>query len=240
MFSIIMPYYNRFKHLSNTLVSFKEHYSDLEYEVLIVEDFKNQMDSVEHINLHSLIEEYEDDCNIKVISYDKNPCYNPAEMFNIGVEEAKYDRIVLTNPECFHESNILKGLESYSMSDYIVCACASVVKQNQVTSIKDFKSMFHMWYIHSQHYPRKLHFCSCISKDNYKAIGGFDEEYLKGIAYEDDDFALKVEQGKINIVHADELIVLHQDHSRQYGNSNYMQLLNVNKAYFNKKWGRND
>ncbi len=238
-----MPYLNRFQHLSNTLVSFAKHYQRADYELIIVEDYKNQMSAVEHPNLLSLIEDYEDICDIKLIPYEKNPCYNPAEMFNVGVQAAKHDRIILTNPECYHESNILKGLDKYVKENhnaYIVCSCKSILRQNQIQKVEDLSYTFEMWYVHSKHYDRKLHFCTCIRKNDYLSIGGFDEAYLKGIAYEDADFVNKIKLSDIPIVDADDLVVLHQSHSRHYGSNNYMQLLNINKQYYNTKWNRNE
>lgn len=236
-YSIIMPYLNRFQHLNNTLWSFEHWYRNRDdYEIIIVEDTKNQMDSVEHMNLLSLIDEFEDLCEIQHLEYSRET-YNPAGMFNLAVDLAKGDRLILTNPECFHENDILGGLDKYNEDDYIVCACKSVYNQPTIQKFEDMKYDFEMWYVHSVHYDRKIHFCTCISHKNFCKIHGFDTAYLEGIAYEDDDFVKKVEAGGINIVHADELVVLHQAHSRQYGAPNHMELMKKNELIYKRKWG---
>lgn len=239
-YSIIMPYHNRFLHLQNTLVSFKHWYKDRDdFEIIIVEDYKNQMDSVEHLNLLSLIDEYEDLCPIKHIKYSVKECYNPAGMFNLATISADGEYLILTNPECLHEVDILSGLNNLIKENntrYIVCSCKSIYNQNQIKNLDDLTYTFDMWYVHGEHYPRKIHFCTCISRDVMCAIGGFDEEYMKGIAYEDDDFVKKIEDVKYPIHHADDLVVLHQAHSRYYGNPNQSELMKVNELYYKSKW----
>lgn len=240
-YSIIMPYYRRFSHLQNTLVSFEYHYGERDdFEIIIVEDYKNQRDSVEHLNLLSLIDEY-DELNIRHIKYDKD-CYNPAGMFNLAAVAAKGEYLILTNPECFHESDILGGIDQLLRIDanrYIICSCKSIFNQNQVEDFEDLKYTFDMWFVHGEHYPRKIHFCTCILKDAMIMLGGFDEEYMKGIAYEDDDFVKKIERSGYPMYHADDLVVLHQHHSRSYGGAKHQQLVKLNKAYFDKKWENN-
>lgn len=243
-YSIIMPYLHRYQHLKNTLVSFEHHYEDRDdYEIIIVEDLKNYQDVGEHALLQLLIDQYEDVIDIKHIQYTRQNCYNPAEMFNRAVEQAQGEYIVLTNPECYHESDILGGFDKYIEEDpiqYVICACKSIVHVPDVQHFEQIKQAIdQMWYVHSEHYPRKIHFCTCISKENYTKVNGFDTDYLEGIGFEDDDFVKRVETAGITMTHADELVVLHQDHSRSYGVS-HQDLTKINKQIYDNKWRNND
>jgi hypothetical protein len=254
-----MPYYHRFQHLNNTLVSFRHWYKGRDdYQLFVMEDQKNYLDSLEHMNLVSLVDEFED-IPIHHLYYGKEEIYNPCEMFNRMVESVRihlYDEgirgtdawkkaakehfLVLTNPECFHTVDILGGLDGYMAEDpeqYVVCSCKSVYNQNTIEHFEDLKYDIEMWYVHGEHYPRKIHFCTCISLENYDKAYGFDHRYIHGIGYEDDDFVRKVQAEDIKITHADELVTLHQAHSRGYGAPDYTELLKKNEAIYKEKWG---
>ena len=233
-YSILFPYYDRATQFDKTLQSFIHHYSDRDdYEIIVIEDHKNVHDSKFHKGLMDVISKYEDKLTIKYIEYTRENVCNPAEMFNIGVRESDGEFIVLTNPEMVHETNVLGYYDKKLEEDntlYVVSTARNV--KNLVVGDKiTYKHVG--WYAHPEKRNVPLHFCSVISKEVYNTIGGFDEEYIKGIAYEDTDFIKILEKHDITIDFTTKSSVLHQEHPKNYRNQ---KLWNINKAYYNDKW----
>lgn len=238
-YSIIMPYYRRATQLHNTFVSFEHHYADRhDYEIVLVIDKKNDDE------VNDVLIAWRGCLPVTSILCQVDGYSNPSPMFNLGVRNSTGEYIVLTNPECLHQNNVLAGLDQEFEQDqglYVMCACQSLVKcAGRVDRFDDLKGQFHMWYQHSQHNNRCLHFCSALSRLNYNLIEGFDEAYAHGIAYDDDDFREKIKAAKIEIVLADTLLVSHQEHTRQHQilqRGDYKQRLNRNQKLYYSKWG---
>lgn len=214
-YSIVMPYYNR-SEIRFAFDSFCHFYSNRDdIEIIIVEDTKNFNSPEMHNKLLEIIEKYKTKLKISLIL---DPCvsYNASTRYNRGVEKASGSIIMLTNPETPHTMDILSELDKVDFSNtYIVCACSAMHLINDNGNFFDSVFKFYHWY---QHATRNLlfHFCSSISKSNYEKIGGFDEEYSKGLAYEDANFVKRVEKANIKIVTRDDLVTYHIEHSRDY------------------------
>lgn len=238
-YSILYPYHMRVKQLKNTLDSFRKHYSNRsDYEVVIIEDKKNYSDLQEHHALENLILEYSD-IKIKLVRGVEYDCCNPAPQFNLGFEHAQGAYLVISNPECVHYSNILSGLDSEFDFDpdlYVVCSCWSV--RDPTIDLAKPLPPNGVWYQNSLYRNVGLHFCSALGRDQYGMIGGFDENYGKGMCFEDDDFRNKVLEAGTNLVCCDDLITVHLSHCKSKP-ANYLALHNINKAYYTAKWGNN-
>jgi GT2 family glycosyltransferase len=242
-----MPYYNRANQLYNSLSSFLYHYKDRDdYEVIIIEDGKTVHDVPRHNELLTVINCFNLHINIIRIQTNYKDCWNPAPLFCDGVEESSGEFLVITNPEVFHKSNILLGLDGEFMNEkdtYVVCACENVKIDKyyeDVTNIEDFEYKHLMWYQHSEHRNRMLHFCSSISREQYDNIGGFDRRYMYGVAVEDVDFLEKIKNWGLPISIRDDLVTLHQDHGKQQDFiPNYDRLHKINQNLFNAIHGYN-
>jgi hypothetical protein len=225
-YSFIMPYWKRSSLLKETLQSYKLQYQERnDYEIIIIEDFKNQIDEIEHANLIDVLSNFPD-LLIKVIQRPSEQTFNPCQHYNQGVAISCGEYLLLTNPECKHVSNILGGLDETFIQQpnaYVVCACFD-------TSYAGY------WYQHSIYNNRKLHFCTAINKQTYMTIGGFDENYKDGISFDDDDFIATVDKHEIEIITRDDLVVEHQSH--EHFKWNYPELLYKNQNYYQNKWGR--
>ena len=239
-YSIIMPYYKK-RTLHNTLVSYAHHYRDRDdYEVIVLEDCKNVADKEEHGALLGIVESFNKTVPIRHVETDFKNCYAPCRMFNAGVRMAKGHFIVLTNPECFHLTDVLGAFDGELSKDpdaYVVAACFNAISAGNVDKFKDFKYMQMNWYQHSKHMPRGLHWCSVISKRNYYGVGGFDEGYASGFAREDVDFFRTIEESDIQVVFKDDIIVVHISHPNM---SSKLGLLAINQKYYADKWGAMD
>lgn len=219
-YSILLPYFNR-DSLKSSLISFFHHYYDRsDFEVVIVEDVANNENPDYHTHLLKLIDEFKGKLNIH-LCLDSYKSFNPTKKFNTGFKNSSGQFIILSSPEIFHEVNILKGLDEEFEKDknnYIICSCQSVAFKNQVIEkFEDYKECTRIqWYQHSKGLNRLLHFCSSLSRENFIHVGGFDEQYSEGIAYDDDSFRERILVNKIPIILRDDLVTLHIEHSRQY------------------------
>ena len=219
-YSFLLPYCKR-DSFESSLISFLHHYSERkDYEIVLIEDISNHEDQGHHDNLLNIIKKYESLINM-VYCFDDYRSYNSAKKYNIGFGKSTGEFLILSNPETFHKENVLKGLDEEFSKDpgvYVMCSCQAVHFNNPViASFDDYnKCRWDMWYQHSQHNNRMLHFCSAISRENFLKVGGFDERYCRGIAYEDDSLRERIRLNNIPLIYRDDLITLHIEHSRQY------------------------
>lgn len=240
-YSILCPYYKRSGHLHNTLISFLYHYSDRkDYEVIIAEDLKNTVNEHEHAVLLKIIERFKSQINIVHINIPVKT-WNPCIAFNVAADIASGDFFLITNPECFHYMNILKGMDEEfikNSSVYIVCGCRNRVNCNFfIEKFEDLEGQDEAWFAHSIYRKGCLHFCNAMSKESWKKIGGFDEDYKNGIAYDDNDFIRRVEKAQLKIIERDDLLTIHIDHGPAHIDSTKRrQLEEINWAVYHKKW----
>jgi len=218
-YSILMPYYRRPGHLHNTLVSFVHHYYERnDYEVLIMEDSKEIEDPEYYQALLGVLRRFEN--KVPIVHHRMTRrTWNPCLAYNKAAELAKGEYYLITNPECFHETNILRQLDVimeydlFKVNTYIICACANKKECNlYIDKVNDLGGVHEMWYQHSLGNNRRLHFCSVLSKDNWNKIGGFDEDFANGIAYEDVNFLERIYNAKLNVVLRDDLMTIHISH----------------------------
>ncbi|HDS00523.1 MAG TPA: hypothetical protein ENO07_00760, partial [candidate division Zixibacteria bacterium] len=170
--------------------------------------------------------------------------YNPSRLFNAGAARARGKYLVITNPECFHKSDILGGMDKLlSRADYVVCACLSLADTAvRLKTFDDLKPQVHMWYQHTKHRDVRYHFCTALSRENYRKIGGFDERYAEGIGYDDNSFLDRVTKAGLKILVSDELLVYHQKHEKLtevIPRNVYMQKLRRNRGLFEKDKRKN-
>jgi len=248
-YSFLLPYCKR-DSFESTLISFLHHYENRkDYELVIIEDLANSEDQPHHNQLLDIIKKYKDKINI-VHCLDDFRSYNSAKKYNVGFKKSSGQFIVLSNPEIFHQENILKGLdeEFYENPDsYVVCSCQAInFPESGIKKFEEFSNCrkgcdYHkiLWYQHSNFCNRMLHFCSALSRNNFKKIGGFDEKYCNGIAYEDDSFLKRVAYNGISVKTRDDLITLHIEHCRKYLDDN-RDLYKHNGLLFSQQIAKHD
>ncbi|MCX8533625.1 glycosyltransferase family 2 protein [Chryseobacterium luquanense] len=225
MISIVTAYYNRRELFIRTLESIKNQNHKSSFEVIAVDD-----GSDEHERLEDLTAEY---LFLKIIRLEKkNKWYsNSCVPFNIGFKAAKGDKIIIQNPECLHYGNVLDYVEkNLTDTDYLCFSCFSLDKeitdnlddrlQNKhfIEQLISSNALIHGkdgrngWYSHSEYRPMPFHFCTAITNKNLKKLGGFDELFSLGIAYDDNEFLCRINKKKLNVRFIDNEIVLHQNH----------------------------
>jgi GT2 family glycosyltransferase len=223
--SIVMPYWKRPDALRVNLDRLYELYDeDYPIEVVIVDDGSPQPARINGGYPWP----------VRVIRLaDKEHALNPCTPINIGVKESDGDIILLTNPEVIHQTRlVLEMANSLGERDYPAASCWSVSGNR--------------WYCHSTDEPLSngrakmpegagLHFCTMIRKSFFNEIGGFDEAYREGQAYDDNDFLWKLHEAGANFSIRDDLVTQHMDCPR----CNWPKGgLDRNRRIFEAKWGQ--
>jgi len=240
MISIVTAYHNRKKLFINTLKTINKFKGDKEVEVIAVDDCSSEEDRIEDLE--------GDFPFLKVIRIEKeNKWYiNPCAVFNIGFKEAKGDVIIVQNPECIHVGEVINKSSKINENEYLSFGCYSI-DQNKTNILTNFlekefdldtilniiepnhKPVTHDgdngWYNHSLLRPVGYHFCSAITKKNLDDLGGFDERFAHGIAFDDNEILIRIQKKGLNIKIVNNPFVVHQWH---YSTHNY-QHLNVHE-----------
>jgi glycosyltransferase involved in cell wall biosynthesis len=223
-YSIVMPYINRYTQLKATLESFDRLYSHRnDFEVIIVEDVKNRVHDTNHRDLYAAVRQFRQIKNINIVVAGNINQFNPSALYNHGVVMASGEYIVLTSPECLHENDVLGAFDADpGLINYVVAACRA------------HEGAKRAWFQHSEHRPQNYHYCSCIKRRDYVYLGGFDEAYSDGIAYDDNDFRDKIANSHMVTVPIDNAIVRHQKHDKD-SPADYTERVARNKALYEAK-----
>lgn len=224
MISVVTAYYNRKKLFTRTLDSMMPHFGTIDFEVIVVDD-----GSDEHERLEDLTKLYP---FLRVIRLEKQQKWykNPCIPFNIGFSEAKGDKIILQNPECYHLDAILPYVNAHLVDNtYLSFGCYSLDKEN-TDNEELFADKNHIrntiannnyamkmdgelgWYNHSVHRPAAFHFCAALTYKDLFDLGGFDPRYAWGVGFDDNEFVWRVRQKGMHIRFEDDIVVLHQNH----------------------------
>jgi glycosyltransferase involved in cell wall biosynthesis len=222
--SIVTAYYNRKSQFYQTLKSIAN--SKLKnFELIVVDDC-----SLPEHRLEDYLTEFP---FMKIIRLEKKDKWyvNPCVPFNIGIKAAKGDIIILQNPECMYINDVLIYVnENITNNTYITMATYALDEKTtpllplyyeKGTAVDFLKTLPQKriednppmgWYNHSTIRPTYYHFCAAITKVNMNKLGGFDERFAMGIGFDDNDFIERVKRLKLNMVIADNALVVHQYH----------------------------
>ena len=247
--SIVMSYYNRRVLLIKTLESITNTHFDGEFEIIIVDDASTQLINDAPFMFTKF--------NIKIIQIPKKDKWwiNPCIPNNIGFAAASGDVILIQNPECLHVGDVLKYIaENISINKYLVFSCYALDKTtneklakvngadidgiNKIiypmnnVPLNQTKSM-NRWYQHSKYSTRCYNFCTAITKKDLDELGGFDEEYARGLSCDDIEFLARIKKKAVDIKMIDSPFVVHQWH--QYTDYSNKALVQKNRdLYYNK------
>lgn len=249
--SIVIAYYNRRNLFIKTLESITNTQFKGSFEIVVVDDAST--DSQHIIDLPKLFPKL----NLKVVQIDKKNKWwvNPCIPNNIGFEIASGDVIIIQNPECLHVGDVIDYTAKNIVNNkYIVFGCYAIdkSKNSQLSRIngRDTESIvktinpinntplgncgsMNRWYQHSEYSDRCYNFCTAINKEDLNDLGGFDEEYAKGISCDDVEFLVRIKKKDMNIEMVDKPFVIHQWHP--YTNYSDKKLVQQNRnLYFNK------
>lgn len=241
MISIVMTYYNRKTQLIATLKSIRKS-SFRDYEIIIVDDASSSNERLDDIK---------DIFNFRLIRIEKQDKWycNCCIPFNIGISQAKGDIIVLQNPECLHVGDVLSFIQAnLTVSTYLAISTYALDKdrssyvRNRVDNIRLYINNLPQeeyrrkvgWYNHPTYNPTYYHFCSAISASNMRILGGFDERYAHGVAYDDNELVERITRLNLQKIIPTEVFVIHQWHPKvmAFSFENYRERHERNKTIF--------
>ena len=218
--SIVMTYHNRKNLLIKTLNSIKKsNYDKDKLEIIIVDDCSSEDEKI-----NDLVTIYKD-LNIKliVIKEKQKKWINCCIPYNIGFNHINYDKVIIQNPEVYHNGDILSYVNNNLNDDvYITHACYSLTWENtnkdnyeniKINNISANGAIHDGWYNHPIYKPTYYHYCSAITYNNLCKINGFDERYKDGIGYDDNELVERIKNLNIKLDIIEEPFVLHQAHN---------------------------
>lgn len=201
MISIIMPYWDRPLALTRALAALSEHYSGLDFEVVIADDGNAISPPLDGVY----------DYPVRIVHLPrKDEPRNPCVPINAAVAAATGNIIVLTNPEIIHTQPILRQMRAqlYDLGPKGYVLASAWCPEEQA------------WHCHSsisgdraagerQPEGSGFHFCAMLHRDLFNEAGGFDEEYRDGAGYDDPDWINRVARVGAVFKIRDDLTVLH-------------------------------
>lgn len=235
MISIVTTYFNRKQQLLNTLRSINRS-TVKDIEIIITDDA-----SIDSERLEDLVDDYS---FLKLIRLEpeQKTWINPCIPFNIAIQHAKGDIIVLQNPECFHKTDILAYMREHITDNTYISvptfALTSKMTNELSSGFEDFDlsstaiGCENGWYNHPTFRACHYHFCAAISRKNIQELGGFDERYAHGIGFDDDDLLRRISRKGINMSFAENQLAYHQHHTNNWAIPNSSELIGVNRELY--------
>lgn len=212
--TIIMAYLDRKDQLLKTLESFRR-YADAGYNfgVVIVDDMSNDDNRLEGV-----IRQYP--FRIKLIRITSKKWINPCIAYNTCINHVPSDTeyLVIQNPEIFHcgdvLGDVLSRLKPGHYKTYSVYNCPDLKFNDEVSGIlkrtgstSSTAPYLHLikqtsrkhqvnpttpWYNHPLHRPNNFHFLSAIHMADFRKVGGFDNAFKDGVAYDDNELLFRI------------------------------------------------
>lgn len=231
--SIVTAYYNRRALFLTSLKSIARSPWKKDLEIIVVDDA-----SVEREQIDDVPSLFDLDITVLKVNPAEKWWRNSCIPFNIGFNRARGDIVIIQNPECVHLGDILgTALRSTKPNTYLNFGCYSADEElTRKVSLVDYsKPAVDVtlrqileplvnrgtvddgeagWYNHSTYKPNKLHFCSAITRTDLEQLGGFDERYANGIAFDDNDLLTRIIRKGMKVKMVDSPFVIHQFHGR--------------------------
>ena len=210
MYSIVMPMdTNRLTHWVKSMTKYVEFGIPEGTEFIIPTRSKE----VEKFVAESVFSKY-----CRVIPYTHELGYNPSKALNIGAREAKHPRVIITSPEVMPMTNVLEQLKEVKDQN-VVCQTFDEGPDGNI-SYSLVNSNFRIS-------TPAMYFLALFQKKDIEAINGWDEEFMKGYAWEDPDFGNRWVRAHLPFIMRDDIQARHQFHERPETIPNGY---NINKA----------
>ena len=116
--------------------------------------------------------------DVRLIPYEIETGFNPTKALNLAVRESNYDHLVVTGPEVKPTTQILEQF-SKNINKNIICQVFDQDENGNLTSLVNE---------HYRNTSPQPYFLALFQKSNIEQINGWDENFMGGYAYEDNDF----------------------------------------------------
>lgn len=196
MFSIILPIdTNRLEQFKKT----KEVYDTFPEVKEFVMPTRSFDKVSEYLEAHDLMKD------VRLIPYTHKTGFNPSKAFNIGVREAKFDQIIISSPEVMPKTDVLAQLKEL-IGQNVVCSVSEVSEDGDKFTIL----------VHSGFRDDNpgMYFLAMFNRKDIEEINGWDEDFMKGYAYEDNDFGERWVRAGLPFIVRDDIQAVHQYHPR--------------------------
>jgi hypothetical protein len=223
MISVILPIRNRAQLFELSLQSWAVQTIGKDAFELVVVD-QNSSDG-----LTKLLESHTKDLNVRyfnldpskgfvLIPPDMNGWTNPALPQNFGVKRCAGDLIVLTSPETIQTATNLEKISSRLGQLRNAFLYGRVV--NTAVKPKDFSyatlaAIPGEVYCGRERPPQReplAYFLGAMKKEDFIRLGGIEEQFMGGVAYEDTEFGRRVVASGMSCVLDESIIAIHQSH----------------------------
>lgn len=167
------------------------------------------------------LKEHELDRNVNLIPYTVDKGFNPSKAFNIGVRASKYPQIIITSPEVKPTTDVLEQL-SHLIGKNVVCETWDEWHDGRLTLLVSSTYRADSPF---------MYFLAMFNKSDIEKINGWDEDFMNGYAYEDNDFGERWNRAGIPFEIHEEIKGTHQYHPRNETIQNGTQ---INFEHFNE------
>lgn len=199
MFSVIMPLdSNRLDQFKNT----KRSYDAMAQKKEFIIPTRSRAALRKYFKEHHL------DHDVRIIPYTHKIGFNCSKALNIGVRNASYPYIIITSPEVKPLTPVLEQFEKI-LGTNVICQVWDEDENKNVSRRPLISSK-----LEKSNSPQ-MYFLAMFNKKDIEKINGWDEEFMKGYAYEDCDFGARWNRAGIPFVVRDDIQGLHQYHPRQ-------------------------
>lgn len=218
MFSIVIPMdTNRLKQFTKT----KKRYDSMPQTKEFLIPTRSKEAIREYLEEHDLFKD------VRLLPYVHTEGFNPAKALNIGVRNAKYDTIIITCPEVLPEEDLLDVLEGCK-GENIICQVWDEDEHHNITMSLVNKSF--------RGDTPGMYFLAQFNKSDIEKINGWDEGFMKGYGYEDNDFGDRWVRAGIPFTIREDIQAVHQYHPRTETIANGLSI-NANYYYKNNEKG---
>ena len=231
--SIVTAYYNRKLAFWRTLKTIeKSEFKD--FELIVVDDASDYDQRLEDFAAKFKF--------MKLIRIDpqNKKHINPCIPLNMGFGKAQGEFVIIQNPECMHMGDVLSFVANNSVENqYLVFSCYSLgeTTSNKLGSVDfnlpiveiepavvnaiggfsdrncDGVSRYDSWYAHPIYRMAYFNFLTSITKQDLYDLGGFDERFAEGYAFDDTDFVSRIQKKGMDIKMIERPFCLHQYHA---------------------------
>jgi GT2 family glycosyltransferase len=196
MFSIIMPIdTNRLEQFTIT----KREYDKMPQVKEFIMPTRSFKEVAQYLDDNALWKD------VKLVKYTHKLGFNPSKALNLGVRNAKYDQIIITSPEVKPLTDVLGQLEGF-IGRNVVCQVFDA-KGDGTEGISLVNKNF-------RGDNPGMYFLAMFNRSDIEKINGWDEEFMKGYAYEDNDFGERWKRAGLPFEVVDEIRGFHQYHPR--------------------------
>lgn len=195
MFSIIFPMdTNRLEQFKNTKRVYDEMPEQKEFIILT----RNEFEVACYLDDNNLTKD------VILIPYEVKEGFNPSKAFNVGIRNSHYKHIIITSPEVKPTPYVLAQLAAQGDKN-VICRVFDEA-ENGVLS-----SLVHKGY---RDETPAMYFLAMFNKSDIKKLNGWDEEFMKGYAYEDNDFGARWVRAGLPWETNENITAVHQFHPR--------------------------